>query len=311
MQSPDIRPSGGLLSNATGNNSQALLALLGQLKATSPSRPQPAQVIASQPGTEGGWRVTVELQGQRFTLNAPAPPMGNPLQLYRQNGQIRVAPNTQGQSMAGNPIRSLSGLLAAMPQSPSPAANVIQQALTSGGFSAWAAVFAQFTQPENIKRWVQANQEVRLLQQMAEQLPDEIKERLHQTQEHRQLQSIEDNRQNLHSLRFDVPLPLGERWVNGEACLKRASKERDHWSFELIFDLPTAGRLVVNADIRPAGVGLSLTAYNADTRERIQRWIPPMEQRLREAGLAVGAVQIKAPSNMSARRTESTLDIHI
>lgn len=309
MQSPDIRPSGGLLSSAASGNTQALLSLLGQLKATSSQQAQPATVVNAQPLSDGNWRVTVELQGLRFTLTAPLPPATSPLQIYRQNGQLRVAADARGHSNTSAPIRTLSELLSAMPQTPSPAASILQQAISGGGFAAWASVFAQFSQPENIKRWVEANQNGQLLKQMAEHLPDTIKDRMQQVQEHRQLQGAEDQRQQLQAMRFDVPLPLGERWVNGEACLKRASKARDHWHFELIFDLPTAGRIIATADIRPAALTLSLSALQTDTRLRLGALTPLVEQRLRQAGLNIGPIQIMQPQAQPL--SEARLDIHV
>ena len=289
-------------------STEALLAVLGQLKASSPNTAVRAQVVQAQPNARGQFNVTLEVQGQRFTLTAPAPPTVSPLAIYRAGGQIRVGLE-QGRSAAGQ-IKTPGELHSALPQLPSNAANVVQAALQQPQFQGWAAVFAQMTQPETLKRWIQSGSHQTALLTMAESLEEPIKERFLQVNDQRALANHEEQRQGLHSLRFDVPLPIGERWINGEATLKRDAKERDCWSFELLFDLPTAGRLLVHADIRPNRVALSIKADKPRTQTQLVQWMPGLEQRLRQAGLTIGGIEVK-PWTQPVDRPSGRLDLHV
>lgn len=287
------------------------MALLGQLKAQSPARAVPAQVISSTPTANGQFQVTLELQGQRFTLSAALPPVASPISIYRQSGVLRVASAAGGLSRAATPINSAQQWLSALPQIPSPAASIAQSASALPSFAAWAGVFAQITQPEALKRWVEANQRGELLQSMASQLPESLRDRFVQANEQRQVQAAEDQRQGQLSFRFDVPLPLGERWVNGEATLKRSAAQRDQWSFELIFDLPTAGRLVARAKLTAQHTHLELQASQKTTQQRLVQWAPNVELRLRAAGLQIDGIQVTPWQAPARSQPHGRLDIRV
>ena len=311
MQSPEIRGTTPTQITSKPASAEALLVMLGQLKANSPSSAITAKVVQSRPSAEGQHHVTLEIQGQRFTLTASNPPTSSPLQLYRQAGMVRVAAGSGGQSRAGAPISTHQQLLSALPQLPSPAARIIQSAMTLPGFSAWAGVFAQITQPDALKRWVQANSQDDLLKSMAQDLPDALKERFAQVNDQRTVQSAEDQRQGIQSFQFDVPLPIGERWVNGEATLKRHAKQRDQWSFELVFDLPSAGRLIARADIAPARVMMELLASRAEVHQKLVALAPNLEMRLRAAGVALEGIRVTPMKTHHESAPTGRLDVRV
>jgi len=308
VQTPDIRPPGLTSGLAKPQSSQALIQHLGQLNATSPAQAVSAQVVGSREMTPGQFQITLRVQGTSFVLTAPAPPGISPISIYRHQGAIRVtAPG--GVSQASS-FANAGALLDALPTRPSVTALVIQSALRQPGFQDWAGVLAQLTQPDSVKRWIQAATHSELLKRMADTLDPALRERFQQQAEHRVLAQHEDYRQGLHSLRFDLPIPITERWINAEAWLTKVPNQRDCWSFRLLFELPTAGVLCVCAELQPSGVSLTLQAEQAKTHRALTALGPGLEQRLADAGIAVTSCRIE-PLTPRPAPSEGHLDVHV
>ncbi len=297
---PDVRgvqsPANQLSTVKTSGMTQ-LLQTLGKLGASSPSTAIKAEVRQVQP--EGnGFRVTLTLNGQSMTVPSPSRP-GNPLNLYVMNGAVHVAalPNRRTNTAPPAPTPHLATLLQGL-GSPQPAtAALLQTALSDPAMAGWASVLAQLTNPEFTKRWVGDRDKfeammMKLAESMIERGTKQLAEPYIQQQEQRAVAGQEDSRQGLPTWRFDVPIQLGNRWVDGQATLQRKGAQGDVWDCLLPFELPKSGRVDARVRLAPQAIETTFRAERPAVLRRLGELTEPMAARLRQMGLPMQPIAL-------------------
>lgn len=302
---------------ATGNAGMAtLVRTLGQLGAHSPATAVSAQVTHVRPQAQGGFQVTLSLNGQTLTVPAPSPP-GNPIQLYTLNGAVQVATlGGQRSNIQPPPAQPhLATLLSALGSPPPATAALLQVTLADPAMAGWAALLAQLTSPNFAKRWIgDSRQFEAMLSKLADAIPERGEHYLHQ-QEQRAIAGQEDLRQGLPTWRFDIPIQLGNRWIDGQATLQRRGPQGDVWEFQLEFELPKSGRVDVRVCLAPHAIDTRFRAERPGVLRRLGELTDPMAARLRQMGLPMQPITlapwVRASAVKPADDPGSTLDIRV